>query len=175
MIFRNLTRRYIPEDSILHSHRYENFKIHCAKSRLFAAKNPNCNWFCSGRLFKRLRPRLYSSSTAPSDQESGLQRLHHQSISLSTVNSEAAGFSDNGNILAYAWESGCIDPRIVDLGISWMRVVSLTLRPLYRQGNSPQVPIGQEAGWAPEPVWMTRRKNSCTIGTRTLSSLPSSP
>jgi hypothetical protein len=39
--FPQTTRRYIPEGSTLHSHRYENLKIHRAKSRLFAAKNPS--------------------------------------------------------------------------------------------------------------------------------------
>jgi hypothetical protein len=27
---------------------------------------------------------------------------------------------------------------------------------LYPRGNGPAVPIGQEAGWAPEPVWTQR-------------------
>jgi hypothetical protein len=27
---------------------------------------------------------------------------------------------------------------------------------LYRQGKDPPVPTGQEAGWAPEPVWTQR-------------------
>jgi hypothetical protein len=31
-------------------------------------------------------------------------------------------------------------------------------RPLYPQGKEPPVPIGQEAGWAPEPVSTTWRK-----------------
>jgi hypothetical protein len=29
------------------------------------------------------------------------------------------------------WGSGCIDPHFLDLGTSWRRVVSFTLRPLY--------------------------------------------
>jgi hypothetical protein len=58
--------------------------------------------------------------------------------------------------------SGCIDPHFLDLGTSWRWVVSFKPLPLYTRGNSPSVPIGQEAGWAPEPVWtMWRRENFC--------------
>jgi hypothetical protein len=38
-------------------------------------------------------------------------------------------------------------------------VVSFTTRPLY-----PRVSIGQEAGWAPEPVWTTWRKVLLLLG-----------
>jgi hypothetical protein len=31
----------------------------------------------------------------------------------------------------------------------------------FAPGKGPPVPIGQETGWAPEPVWMTWRENSC--------------
>jgi hypothetical protein len=34
------------------------------------------------------------------------------------------------------WGSGCIDPRFLDLGISWRWVVSFTLRSLYPRGKS---------------------------------------
>jgi hypothetical protein len=39
-------------------------------------------------------------------------------------------------------------------------------------GKEPPVPIGQEAGWAPEPVWtLWRRENSISLaGNRTPSS-----
>jgi hypothetical protein len=29
-------------------------------------------------------------------------------------------------------------------------------RPLFTPGKGPPVPIGQEAGWAPEPMWIQR-------------------
>jgi hypothetical protein len=42
-------------------------------------------------------------------------------------------------------------------------VVSFTLRPLYSRGKSP-VPIGEETGWAPEPVWkMWRREKPLAL------------
>jgi hypothetical protein len=58
------------------------------------------------------------------------------------------------------WRSGCIDPRFLHHGTSW-RLVSFTPRPLYTRGKESPVPIGEEAGWAPEPVWTTwGRENS---------------
>jgi hypothetical protein len=47
---------------------------------------------------------------------------------------------------------------IHDLGTRWGSVVSVTPRPRFTPGERTPVPIGQEAGWAPEPVW-TQRKN----------------
>jgi hypothetical protein len=43
---------------------------------------------------------------------------------------------------------------------------------LYPRGKNPPptVPIGQEAGWAPEPVWTQQRleeKSSASVGDRT--------
>jgi hypothetical protein len=40
---------------------------------------------------------------------------------------------------------------------------------LYPRGQNPQVPIEQEAGWAPEPVWTQRleEKSSASVGDRT--------
>jgi hypothetical protein len=40
---------------------------------------------------------------------------------------------------------------------------------LYPQGKEPPVPIVQEAGWAPEPVWTQRleEKSSAPAGDRT--------
>jgi hypothetical protein len=40
---------------------------------------------------------------------------------------------------------------------------------LYRRGKDPPVPIVQEAGWAPEPVWTQRleEKSSASVGDRT--------
>jgi hypothetical protein len=56
------------------------------------------------------------------------------------------------------WRSGCVDPRIPDLGISWRWVISFTRRPLYPPGKESPIPIEQEAGWAWEQVWTTWRK-----------------
>jgi hypothetical protein len=45
--------------------------------------------------------------------------------------------------------------------------------PLYPRGNSPPLPIGQEAEWAPEPVRkLWRREESCTTGNRTRAVQP---
>jgi hypothetical protein len=38
--------------------------------------------------------------------------------------------------------SGCIDPRFLDLGVSWRGVVSFTLRPLSPSWKKPPVSIG---------------------------------
>jgi hypothetical protein len=40
---------------------------------------------------------------------------------------------------------------------------------LYPGGKGPPVPTGQEAGWAPEPVWKQRleEKSSASVGDRT--------
>jgi hypothetical protein len=40
---------------------------------------------------------------------------------------------------------------------------------LYPRGKDSPVPIGQEAGWAPEPVWTQRleEKSSASVGDRT--------
>jgi hypothetical protein len=54
---------------------------------------------------------------------------------------------------------GCIDPHILDLDTNWRWVVSFTLRPL-TPGKESAVPIGHEAGWTPEPIWMTWRTNN---------------
>jgi hypothetical protein len=39
------------------------------------------------------------------------------------------------------WESGCIDPHFLDLGISWRWVVSFTPWPLYPWGKSLRYPL----------------------------------
>jgi hypothetical protein len=38
-----------------------------------------------------------------------------------------------------------------ELGTRWRWVVTFASRPLYPAAKDPLVPIGQEAGWAPEP------------------------
>jgi hypothetical protein len=48
--------------------------------------------------------------------------------------------------------SGSVVPRIIDLVSRGKWVVSFTPGQL-----NPRVPIGQEVGWAPEPVWRTWR------------------
>jgi hypothetical protein len=41
----------------------------------------------------------------------------------------------------------------------WRWVVSITPRPhFYPRGKDPPVPTGQEAGWAPEPVWTQKAR-----------------
>jgi hypothetical protein len=48
---------------------------------------------------------------------------------------------------------------------------------LYPRGKGPSVPIVQEAGWAPEPVWTQRleEKSSAPAGDRTPIARSSSP
>jgi hypothetical protein len=59
---------------------------------------------------------------------------------------------------------------ILDLGtrIGW--VVSVAFRPSFTPGNGLPVPIGYEAGWASEPVWVQRLQENCPAkaGDRTL-------
>jgi hypothetical protein len=45
---------------------------------------------------------------------------------------------------------------ILDLGTRWGWVVSVTPRPCFTSWKEPPVPIGQETGWAREPVWTQR-------------------
>jgi hypothetical protein len=49
------------------------------------------------------------------------------------------------------------------MGVSGQRHA---LAALYPPGKGPPVPIEQEAGWAPEPVWMQRleEKSSASVG-----------
>jgi hypothetical protein len=51
------------------------------------------------------------------------------------------------------------------------------LAALYPQGKDPPIPIGQEAGWAPEPVWTQRlqEKSFAFAGVGTLIAQSSSP
>jgi hypothetical protein len=44
------------------------------------------------------------------------------------------------------WGSGCIAPRILDLGTRWRWVVSFTPRQLYSQGKSPWFPLDRRLG-----------------------------
>jgi hypothetical protein len=55
---------------------------------------------------------------------------------------------------------------ILNLGTGWGWVVVITLRPRFTPGKGPLVPIVQEAGWAPEPVWTQRleEKSSASVG-----------
>jgi hypothetical protein len=48
-------------------------------------------------------------------------------------------------------------------------VDSVTLRPGFTHGKGPPVPIVQEAGWVPEPVWTQRleEKSFAPAGDRT--------
>jgi hypothetical protein len=52
------------------------------------------------------------------------------------------------------------------MGVSGQRHAPAALNP---QGKGPPVPIVQEAGWAPEPVWTQRleEKSSAPVGDRT--------
>jgi hypothetical protein len=58
---------------------------------------------------------------------------------------------------------------ILNLGTRWGWVVSITPRHALLPGKWPRVPIGQEAGWAPEPVWTQglEEKSSASVGDRT--------
>jgi hypothetical protein len=51
------------------------------------------------------------------------------------------------------WRSGCIAPRILDIGSRWRWVVSFTPRPLYPQGKSPWYPLDGRLGAL--KIWRT--------------------
>jgi hypothetical protein len=53
-------------------------------------------------------------------------------------------------------------------------VVSVSPRPRFAPAKGPPVPIVQEAGWAPEPVWTQRlkEKSFASAGDRTRSFSP---
>jgi hypothetical protein len=44
------------------------------------------------------------------------------------------------------WGSGCIDPHFLDLGTSWVLVVSFTPWPLYPRGKDPRYPLDRKLG-----------------------------
>jgi hypothetical protein len=44
------------------------------------------------------------------------------------------------------WRSGCISPRFLDPGTSWRWVVSITPRPIYPRGSSPQYSLDRRLG-----------------------------
>jgi hypothetical protein len=44
------------------------------------------------------------------------------------------------------WESGCIDPGILDLGTRWRWLVSFLPRPLYPRGKSPRYQLDRRLG-----------------------------
>jgi hypothetical protein len=51
------------------------------------------------------------------------------------------------------WRSGGIAPHILDLGIKMEVSGQLHAPATLLLGKEPLVPVGYEAGWAPEPVW----------------------
>jgi hypothetical protein len=61
--------------------------------------------------------------------------------------------------------SGDIAPLFITAALD-EGVVSFTLRPLFPPGKEPPVPIGQEVGWVPKPIWTlwTREKSLASAG-----------
>jgi hypothetical protein len=78
---------------------------------------------------------------------------------------------------------GAWGEKIIAPTHSWPRhwmgvwVVSVTPRPRFAPGKGPPVPIVQEAGWAPEPVWTQtlEEKSFAPAGDRTSIARSSSP
>jgi hypothetical protein len=58
------------------------------------------------------------------------------------------------------WGSGGTDPRFLDLCSSWEVSGQLHSPSAVPLGKEPLVPIGYEAGWTPELVWMTWRSEN---------------
>jgi hypothetical protein len=59
---------------------------------------------------------------------------------------------------------------ILNLSTRWRWVVGFTPLLLYARGNSPQYP--QQAGWAPEPVWMLWRWETSLASARNWTPIP---
>jgi len=53
---------------------------------------------------------------------------------------------------------GGIAPRILNLGTGKKSVGSLRTQPLYTWGEKHPLPVEQEDGWSPEPVWTRWRR-----------------
>jgi hypothetical protein len=68
-----------------------------------------------------------------------------------------------------------VHPRFLDLGTSWRRVVSFTPRPLYPQGKNPQYPLDRLGGPKNRLGRREEEKILDPTGTRTPTSLSSSP
>jgi hypothetical protein len=66
---------------------------------------------------------------------------------------------------------------ILDLGTRWGEWSASRPDRALPPGKGPPVPIVQEAGWAPEPVWTQRleKKSFCPAGDRTSIARSSSP
>jgi hypothetical protein len=55
-----------------------------------------------------------------------------------------------------------IVPVILNTNIKWILVIYFTPCPLYPHERTP-VPIKQDTGWAPEPVWTFRRREKSLV------------
>jgi hypothetical protein len=65
------------------------------------------------------------------------------------------------------WGSGCITPRILDLGTRWRWVLASCLGCITPKERT-QIPNGWESGWTTETVWMLLQgEKSCPDGNRT--------
>jgi hypothetical protein len=75
------------------------------------------------------------------------------------------------------WHLGGEEVLILDLSTRWGWVVSVTPRPRFAPGKGSPVPIVQETGWAPEPVWTQRleEKFFAPVGDGTPIAWSSSP
>jgi hypothetical protein len=64
--------------------------------------------------------------------------------------------------------NGCVDPRILDLGFSWRRMVIFLPRPLYPPGKSLQYPLHRRLN-RPQyrSAWRGEKKNLTHTRTRT--------
>jgi hypothetical protein len=67
------------------------------------------------------------------------------------------------------WGSGGIAPRLLDLDTRCRWLARFTSRATLPPGKEPPVPVGYEAGWAPEPVWTRHRREKfpAPVGNRT--------
>jgi hypothetical protein len=91
----------------------------------------------------------------PLDQRTVDRNLRNYCVSTTTTYCLKAKAVPLHVTEALGWREG-IAPTHSRLGIRWGWVAHVTPRPRFSPGKGPPVPIGQEAGLAPEPVWTQR-------------------
>jgi hypothetical protein len=123
--------------------------------------------------FHTFTPRLYLSIlNIPSHLHLRLSSAHKNNALKSTTRSRKGIALRHDDV----WGSGCIDPRILDLGTSWRWVITFTPQLLYSRGKSLWYTSDRRLdGPQNRSGWRREEKNIAPNGTRAPSTRPPRP